>query len=407
MTPFRTALSALLALLLAPAAGAQVTIVDIENRSYTCRELSMPTPGQLDFSDQSGRSMQLPCDRIAEILWPKDPSRPQGGLARFQFTSGDVWVGELAAATETGVRIKSPDLGLVEVRFDRLYRIVFAGGDAAIPAGQGPEDEDVMWKRNKDSDRGAIRTLDDKSLTMQSSLFGDKDIVTGIGDVAAIQFAAGTAPEVPKGLLAILTGQRGTRVTGVLQAVSRTHVVLTSLYDPEERISVAVGCVASLHFKNGRVVYLSDLEPEATVERPFFETSDRVSPVGHLFPYRRDAAVTGGRLSVEGTEYRKGLGVHAYSELRWTLDGEFERFQAVAGIDDSAAPTELAQPSVAFSVLVDGKKVWESGIVLWNSAAAPVNLPVKGARQLTLIVDFAGDGDCLDRADWAGARLIR
>ncbi len=397
----------LLLLIGAAPAAPQITVVDIENRTYSCRELSFQPPNNLSFTDLSGRPLNLLCDQIAEITWPKDSTRPPAGLVRFQFTSGDLWTGEIAEGTPDGARIKSPDLGLIEVRFERLDRILFPGGESAVPADQKAEADDIVWKRNKDSDRGSIISLDAFGLAFKSSLFG-KDVVTPIADLMAVQLCAQDAPPVPEGLYAILSGHRGTRLAGTLAGISRTHVVLQPLYEGAEPISVPVGCVASLYFKNGRVVYLSDLHPEKIVERPFFEVaSDQIGATDYLFPWRRDQAVSGGRLSVEGREYRKGLGVHAYSELHFALGGRFERFLAVAGIDDSAAPTELAQPSVAFSVLVDGKKIWESGPVLWNSPESQVSVPVKGAQTLTLVVDFAGDGDSLDRADWAAARLVR
>ncbi len=390
----------------APALHAQVVVLDVDNRSYSCREISFTGGHSVTFSDLQGRAVTLPCADIAEIVWPRDASRPNANLVRFEFTNGDLWLGEVSESTEAGARVKSPDLGIVEARFENLDRVVLPGGEAMIPAGQGPEELDIVFKRNKDSDRGGIESLDAQKLTLTSRLFNRQEVIP-LADLAAVQFSRLQEPPAEGDrLIAILSGHRGSRVRGILKEISRTQIVLESLYG--ESHAVPIGAVASLYFKNGRVVFLSDLSPDKVVERPFFEVSDQLPGVDHLFPYRRDQSVAGGgKISVKGKEYRKGLGIHAYSELHFALNGKFKTFHAVAGLDDSAAPTELAQPSVRFSVWVDGRKVWESGVHLWSTPPDNVTVPVDGKGTLTLIVDFAGDGDSLDRAAWAAARLVR
>ena len=60
-----------------------------------------------------------------------------------------------------------------------------------------------------------------------------------------------------------------------------------------------------------------------------------------------------------------------------------------------------------FIVKVDGKQVYDSGEMTSAVDPKPIAVPLKGAKRLELIVDYAKRGDVQDYADWADARLIR
>jgi hypothetical protein len=150
----------------------------------------------------------------------------------------------------------------------------------------------------------------------------------------------------------------------------------------------------ALEFRNGRVSYLSDLEPAEYRHTPYLSLT---------YPYRVDRCVTGGPLAIRGQVFRKGLGMHSRSELSYKLDGSYRRFEAIVGIDDETA----GQGSVTFHVLLDGREVWQSGTVTGQSAAKRVNVDLAGAKRLTLLVDFGAMADVQDHADWAEARLVQ
>ncbi|MBI1761205.1 MAG: NPCBM/NEW2 domain-containing protein, partial [Acidobacteria bacterium] len=144
---------------------------------------------------------------------------------------------------------------------------------------------------------------------------------------------------------------------------------------------------------NTEHVYLSDLTP-------VYQTNGRG-------PVERDqsnggAQVLDGRpLAINGVPYRKGLGIAAYSEIRYALDGQYAALRADIGVADEAG----ARGSVVFRVLVDGVKVFESGVLKGGMAAQPISINVAGRKELVLIVRAAGDGDEDDSAIWAEARL--
>ena len=160
------------------------------------------------------------------------------------------------------------------------------------------------------------------------------------------------------------------------------------------QVTFPVEQLLGLDFRNGRVTYLSDLEPSEYHCMPYFRVP---------YPYERDRTLLGNFLGLRGRLFRKGISMHSRSELTYVLDGHFHRFEAVVGIDDETQ----GRGNVVFRVLLDGQPAWESGKVSGKGSALPIRIDTTGAQRLTLVVDFADEADVLDHADWAAARLIR
>ncbi|GAB4201619.1 MAG: hypothetical protein OHK0022_23820 [Roseiflexaceae bacterium] len=112
------------------------------------------------------------------------------------------------------------------------------------------------------------------------------------------------------------------------------------------------------------------------------------------------AAGDGLTITLNGTTYAKGLGVHAASDVRYSLGGACSVFQSDIGLDD-----EKAGGSVVFQVWADGTKVYDSGTMLGTTATKQINLNIGGVNELRLVVTDAGNGVGEDHADWAAARV--
>jgi hypothetical protein len=67
----------------------------------------------------------------------------------------------------------------------------------------------------------------------------------------------------------------------------------------------------------------------------------------------------GNPLSIGGTQYAKGLGTHAPSEVTIALGARCSAFDASIGLDDETT----ADGSVDFQVLADGQVRYDSGIL--------------------------------------------
>jgi hypothetical protein len=113
---------------------------------------------------------------------------------------------------------------------------------------------------------------------------------------------------------------------------------------------------------------------------------------------RRD----GTPLQIDGTTYRKGLGVAGNSEVTYQLDGKYKQFFSVIGIDDSTGK----KGSATFEIWADGKSVFQSGKVTHATESRKVSLNVRGVQTLKLVTTNAGDGNNSDHADWVNARLV-
>src|SRR6516225_8258425 len=116
-----------------------------------------------------------------------------------------------------------------------------------------------------------------------------------------------------------------------------------------------------------------------------------------------DKSITGKPLSVAGRRFEHGLGTHADSTTRISLNGGAQRFSAFVGVDDGAGSSRA---SISFKVAGDGKTLWKTGVMRLGEPAKPVELDVHGIKTLLLVVDSSGDGIAYDHADWAEAKLV-
>jgi beta-glucanase (GH16 family) len=109
----------------------------------------------------------------------------------------------------------------------------------------------------------------------------------------------------------------------------------------------------------------------------------------------------GRSLTLQGQVFARGLGVHAHSEVRYTVPATCTRFDSVVGVDDYVG----ASGSVVFQVFHGANKVYDSGLRTGSSPNVAVSIPVTGGSQLGLVVADGGDGVGMDHADWADARF--
>ncbi|MBI5831950.1 MAG: NPCBM/NEW2 domain-containing protein [Armatimonadetes bacterium] len=116
-----------------------------------------------------------------------------------------------------------------------------------------------------------------------------------------------------------------------------------------------------------------------------------------------DRSVEGKPLTLGGRVYEHGLGTHAPSTVEYDLDGCYERFEATVGVDDEM--DYFGKSSLVFRVLVDGKLAFDSGLMGTTTEAKAVDVPLRGVRQLRLVVSDGGDNMNGDHGDWADARL--
>jgi alpha-galactosidase len=109
----------------------------------------------------------------------------------------------------------------------------------------------------------------------------------------------------------------------------------------------------------------------------------------------------GHTLTLAGTTFAKGLGMHAPSALEYRLGGACTRFRASIGVDDEVAN----HGSIVFQVWADGVKIFDSGVMTGASATKSVDVDLSGRTELRLQA-IAVDSTSSDHGDWANARVV-
>ena len=117
-------------------------------------------------------------------------------------------------------------------------------------------------------------------------------------------------------------------------------------------------------------------------------------------------------LRIRGEIYEKGMGMRAPANIMYELKPEWDRFVALAGIDDNLLDVHhgallAGQPRAVFKVFIDGKLVAESP-VMWISQE-PWRFDVKipaGGRKINLVAADMENRNVLNLANWTEAGFI-
>jgi hypothetical protein len=158
-------------------------------------------------------------------------------------------------------------------------------------------------------------------------------------------------------------------------------------------------------------VNLSELEPMRAVG-PSHTHSNRQRFSAHSNPPQKDRSNEGHPLRLRGVDYDKGMGVHAICQLMYELRPEYERFVALAGVDEHILATangsnRARHPSVVFKVFIDGCEAATSPVM--RIAEQPwrfdVSIPDQ-AKLISLVATDAGNGNQEDLANWVNAGFV-
>ena len=106
---------------------------------------------------------------------------------------------------------------------------------------------------------------------------------------------------------------------------------------------------------------------------------------------------------MNGQTYDRGVAVHSRSVLTYDLNGRYATFEALVGFDDASQ----GQGRVDCRVFADGKEIYANPDLQASDPPVKLSLPIAGAEQLRLQVDYGRGQDTGDRVIWANARLYR
>ena len=113
-------------------------------------------------------------------------------------------------------------------------------------------------------------------------------------------------------------------------------------------------------------------------------------------------APAGPPIVLGGVTYARGIGTLSINELIIDLKGQATRFLAMVGLNDNASK----QGSVTVEVWLDNRKVLISDVLRVGSPPLKVDVDLRGARFLELLIDDGNDVSTGDNADWAGGLIF-
>lgn len=376
------------------------TLTTVDGRTLSAAGLLIGPDGKVSISaSQDGAPAKL--EDLVQIV-------PQGGAASTRPTNGEGVVtlvladgGELRGKLLAGGERQSvlADVGLPRPVAFPLSSLAAIRLSAAKNEGAERELETRLSHRDASRDflialgadgatavPGALESLTPTEWTFK---LGGQTRRGPLARTYAIVFAAGGGARPDATARVVL--RNGARFAATLVSADESGLRLRTSFDAD--VSLPWSEIERVDLQSSRVEFLSSLKPTEVVSRGF---------LGDAWPWAADRGLMGGPLKIGDRTYAKGLAVHSQNRMSYELAEPYAQFAATVGVDD---PT--GQGNVVFRVLGDGQSLFDSGAIKAGEPPREIMVELKGARRISLEVDF-GDGlDLGDRAVWGNARLIR
>ena len=277
--------------------------------------------------------------------------------------------------------------GELSIPLQNLRAIVAAGRDIdALPA---PATEDVLRLANGDVLRGIFADIEKTQLTLQ--LPGGDNVPVDLGGVAELVLADAGAAMTRGDAPFRLRFQNGTSILAA--AVTADNARLHFTPAGGQPLDVPIDAITTIEHLKGPVLWLSELRPVSAEHVPYF---------GLSFPHRMNRSVVGKPIRAGTQTFASGIGVHSRSTLVFNLPDGVTTFRTRFAIDN-----DQPMANVDVRILLDDQLAFERAGVRAGAISEVVSLPLSGAKQLTLIVDFGENFDVQDRFNWIEPALLR
>ncbi len=385
------------AVLLAVLAAPQVEVVSFqgEPRVGEWRGLA---DGRVNLAI-AGKEESVALSEVLEVRFRGEPGKLDKPVAVVT-----LWDGSKLGAAQT--RIIDKQLKLTSVTLGELS---LPQGEVASVRFSDRFDEDEQWvklvEKSSKSDLLVIRkeqTLDfldgvvvevtDKSVKF---LLDGEEVSTKREKVFGLIFARRSSnPKLPAVRLELSNGDvlMAATVSGTDKGISATTASKTEIGLPLEQLK-------RIDFSQGKLRYLSQDPPRDVKYTRGIQDGPAFVP---------DRAFYAPELKPIGLRaYSRGLCIRPQTSLRYRLGGEYRRFQAIVGIDESVKD---GGGDCDLTISGDGKQLLKLRMTS-RDAARPIDLDVTDVVVLEIVVGFGGDAatnvDLGDNLDLADAKLIK
>ncbi|HEY2881383.1 MAG TPA: NPCBM/NEW2 domain-containing protein, partial [Pirellulales bacterium] len=189
-------------------------------------------------------------------------------------------------------------------------------------------------------------------------------------------------------------------VTDTAELTSGGWLKVVTQSDAE--VYVPWNSVVRLDVSSGKIVYLSDLDPESVNWTPYLDFGGAAPSLAQFYSLRRNESREHEPLQMGNKTYAKGLSIYSRTAVVYRLPSGMKRFKATVGIDDAVRDSGRAKLEIS----ADGKKLFERAI---NGKDAPQELDfdIAGAKRLTILVDYGESQDLGDYVDLVDARTLK
>ncbi len=354
----------------------------------------------LTYADGQPGMAQVKATGPADPKLAFDPAAAAPALDARIFLNGDEQLfGKLEAIEGDSLRLTVPWGESVELPMARVVAVYMGMPDHK----ESPEafakrlkargTEDLLLARSKDGEvvpiAGILEGLKADRLSLN---YREKVRSLPLKQVEGFVLAARPEPKPAGDLQASFALEGGVILSGRLAEITPAAWVIEPSWGRPLKVPPAE--VRGVRFRGGQMTFLSDLVPSQVEETPYF---------GRKNPHRKDLALDGGPLRLDGRAYAKGLAVHSRTALTYDLERRFARFEATVGFDESGRK----KGRVDCRAFADGKEIYANPDLRADGPSTRLSLPVAGADQLRIVVDFGAGEDTGDRVIWADARLYR
>ncbi|HEX4000043.1 MAG TPA: NPCBM/NEW2 domain-containing protein [Pirellulales bacterium] len=380
------------------------TAVPVDGAPFEARLRTVDADWRLTFAGPAATAApkQMPA---ADLCWWGRWAEPHG-QTQVLLVDGSLIVADIADIDKQRALLDWSSGGSVKLPLEIIAGIVFhppadpQSGDALLAklptAGAGG---DRLLLVNGDAISGELLSLTDDVVRIRTAA-GELKVRTAKIAALAMNSALAAKPH-PTSARAWLGLSDGSRllVSATTFDDVKAHVSLASAPANAPPLELSADDICALQPLGGRCVYLSDLKPASYQYIPLLDLK---------WPWHADRNVLGTQLRAGGQLFLKGLGMHSASRLTYVLDKPFREFAAETAIDDQTA----GHGSALFRVYTDdGSGHWtlkyDGPIVRGGTASQSIKVDLAGAKRLSLLVDFADQGDIQAHADWLNARLLK
>lgn len=175
-----------------------------------------------------------------------------------------------------------------------------------------------------------------------------------------------------------------------------------NVYDGLQNVEITVTAADGVTKETYRIelrkgAYLSDLEWESAT-------------VGYGDGVNRDRSHSGNAIRLadekgEAVTFKKGLGTHAESVITYDIEGKaYTKLTGFVGVDYSQY--NAADGAVQFCIEIDGKRVFDSGVMVQKDAMKKFDVTVPENAKKVVLKALQGENNYNDHADWADAKFL-